>query len=183
MIEEWNDIIEFENCYQVNTLGDVKSLPRFVNAKNNSQRMIKEKILKKSLSNCGYYHIIIRKPNNNKCCLKLIHRLVAKAFIPNPNNLPEVNHKNGIKTDNRVENLEWCTSSQNQIHAIKNKLYETAHGENHCCAKLTEKEVAEIRNKYIPRIYSTRMLAKEYGVNKQTIQSIISNKTWKMMKS
>ena len=102
-----------------------------------------------------------------------VHRLVAMKYIPNPENKREVNHKNGIKDDNRVCNLEWNTSSENTRHAIKTGLQNHDH-----LRKLTMLEVEEIRKKYVPYIYSTRTLAKEYGVTRSAIYYIIQNKTY-----
>lgn len=80
----------------------------------------RNKFLVPQKHNKGYYYIELRV--NKKRVLKLIHRLIAQTFIPNPENKPQVNHINGDKTDNRVENLEWCTNSENQIHAHLNGL-------------------------------------------------------------
>ncbi len=123
-----------------------------------------------------------------------VHRLVASAFIPNPDNKPFINHKNGVKNDNRVENLEWCTSQENTQHALKNGLYPDrkkievnyAKGERSGNSKLTEKQVLEIRQKYKPgrsktarNGYSSLKLAEEYGVSKPLILSIIHRRSWK----
>ena len=99
-----------------------------------------------------------------------IHIMVAKTFIDNPNNKPEVNHKNGIKHDNRVENLEWNTKSENEKHKVLNGL--------HNFAKLNVIDVEQIRKEYKPRVVSTYTLAKKYNVSQGTIHSIIKNKTW-----
>jgi hypothetical protein len=108
---------------------------------------------------------------NNK--LYSVHRLVAKKYIPNPHNKPQVNHVNGIKTDNRVENLEWVTRSENTIHRynVLNKKHNSDY-----LRVLTDLQVNEIRKKYIPRIYSMEKLSKEYNVGVATIHRII-NKT------
>jgi hypothetical protein len=95
------------NGYEIHIDGKVFSLKR-------------NKFLKVSQNIKGYYKVDIC--NNGIKAKKLIHRLLAEAFIPNPFNKLQVNHINGIKTDNRIENLEWCTSSENQIHAYKLKL-------------------------------------------------------------
>lgn len=106
----------------------------------------------------------------------LVHRVVAEAFIPNPLNKPQVNHKNGIKTDNRAENLEWVTQSENIKHAYDNKLMIKTHKE--CWnALLDENQVHEIRlliNKKIKQ----REIAKSYNVSEQTISSIKHNRIY-----
>lgn len=118
-MEIWKDVIWYENIYQISNQWDLKSL-------SNSCKK-KEKILI-SADNWSWYRIYLLC---NKWLHKnmLAHRLVAQAFIPNPNNKKFVNHINGIKTDNRVENLEWCTSSENNLHAYRTWLNRTT--DNH----------------------------------------------------
>jgi hypothetical protein len=104
-----------------------------------------------------------------------IHRLVAEAYIDNINNHPQVNHINCNKTDNRVENLEWCTPSQNIKHAFINKLRISAFGEKHANSKLTELKVLEIRNSSL----SKKELSTLYNVSYNTIRIIINRNAWK----
>lgn len=104
--EIWKDIPNFPN-YQVSNLGDIKRKYKNGNIK----------ILKKGFDKDGYYIVCLCE--NNKKTTKRINILVAQTFIDNPNNYPIINHKNGIKTDNRVENLEWCTYSHNMKEAYK----------------------------------------------------------------
>lgn len=173
MEETWKDIKNFEGLYQVSNLGRVKSLTRI---RSNNNCVYRGRILKSQLNNCGYEMIPLCK--ESKRFLKSIHRLVAQAFIPNPDNLPEVNHLNG-KNDNRAESLEWNSKSDNMHHATKNKLIRK--GENVNTAKLTQIQVKEIRNKYKPRHYTMKMLAEEYGVCHATIQKIIYLTNWKSL--
>lgn len=107
-----------------------------------------------------------------------ISRLVAECFIPNPENKPEVNHKNGIKTDNRVENLEWATRSENQKHAFSTGLQKPNLGENAGGSKLTNSLVAEIRKRYKLGSKLTH-IAKDFGMSHTAIHYIVNNKTWK----
>lgn len=118
MKEIYKDIIDYENTYQISNLGNVKSLKRIVNGRNGKIKL-KTKILKYSLVR-GYKAVNIWK--NGKYKNVKIHRLVGLYFVENKDNKKCINHINGIKTDNRVENLEWCTYSENLIHAYKNKL-------------------------------------------------------------
>ena len=103
--EKWKYISEFGDHYQVSTLGRVKSLKR-------------RKILSTSLDSGGYPTVLLSNPLlHSKRKRRLVHRLVAKAFILNPRNKREINHKNAVKTDNRATNLEWCTRKENVHHA------------------------------------------------------------------
>lgn len=112
MTEQWKDITGFEGIYQISSTGRIKSLKRVVPTWNGT-KTIPERILKLQIQKNGY---IKHK------FLGLIHRLVAKAFIPTDNYELVVNHINGVKHDNRVENLEWCTVQENNLHAIKTGL-------------------------------------------------------------
>ena len=108
MTEEiWRPVVGYEGLYEVSSYGRVRSLDRYIN--NNSFR--KGKILKFSTNRRGYLkaHLSL----NNKVKTYLVHRIVAISFIPNPDNLPEVNHKDEDKTNNSVDNLEWCNRSYN----------------------------------------------------------------------
>lgn len=122
-MEEWKDIEGYEGLYQVSNKGNGRSLDRTVQMKNKWGETMtvfkKGRILKKHLYPNGYEFFSLHK--DGKCKQLLVHRVVAKAFIPNPNNLPEVNHKNEKKESNNVENLEWCTHPYNSTYNDKHK--------------------------------------------------------------
>lgn len=110
-MEEWMNIEGYEGLYQVSNEGRVKSLQREIVYKDGRKKVLEEKILRNILSDLGYYHVMLSKdgvPKRYK-----VHRLVAKAFIPNPNNLPIINHKDENPKNNVVDNLEWCTQGYN----------------------------------------------------------------------
>ena len=107
-----------------------------------------------------------------------VARLVAALFLSNPENKPQVNHKDGNPHNNKVENLEWCTASENIKHGYDTGLNPNK-GETHYQAKLTEEQVKEIRVKYIPYKNSQYKLAKEYGVSRGCIYEIVSGINWK----
>lgn len=119
-MEIYKDIRGFEGKYQISNYGNVKSL-HFCNGK-------KEKILKQTICR-NYLEVCLSK--NNKAKSYFVHRLVAQAFIPNPLNLPEVNHKDGNKHNNKQENLEWCTRLENMRHAKEHNLIKIVRGKDH----------------------------------------------------
>ena len=117
MAEEWRDIEGYEGLYQVSNLGNVRSLRT-------------KAIMKTNITNWGYCQVCLRAHGERKN--KAVHRLVAIAFIPNSESKDEVNHINGIKTDNRADNLEWVTRRENIRHAYKSGLrnaVDEAHGQ------------------------------------------------------
>lgn len=172
MQEIWKDIKEYEGLYQISNLGRVKSLPR-------NGTILKEKILKNINTNKNYFAVTLSKKDKTKKIL--VHRLVAEAFISNPENKPQVNHINGVKTDNRVENLEWCTPKENSIHAIKNGL-KNDYGFNNKFSKFSYEDIKFIREKYVKgdKKFGCRGLAKKFNVSKSTISYIINNVTYSM---
>ena len=118
-MEIWKDIEGFEGLYQVSDEGRIKSLPREIVYKDGRKKILKEKILENVKNDLGYYFVQLYK--NGEKSRKKVHRLVAEAFIQNPNNLPQVNHKDERKTNNRVENLEWCTHEYNMNYGTRNE--------------------------------------------------------------
>ena len=118
-IEVWKPIKGYENLYEVSNLGNIKSLSREIITSNNKKYFTKCKILKKDISNKGYYRVIFKI--NKKSKHYSVSRLVAEAFIPNPNNLPCVNHKDENPLNNCVSNLEWCTHKYNMNYGTRNQ--------------------------------------------------------------
>ena len=128
-------------------------------------------LLKPQPNQKGYLRVVIGKKRY------FVHRLVAEAFIPNPNNLPQVNHKDGNKENNNVNNLEWVNNKQNREHAVKNKLH--LCGEKCSYSKLNEEKVLFIRKYY--NEFSIKTLAEMFNVSRSTVSDVINNRTWKQI--
>lgn len=170
-MEIWKTVEGFEN-YQVSNLGRVKSLEKYYLMRNKHPLLLAEKILKLSKSN---KYLSIGFCINGKQKRISIHRLVALAFIPNLENKPMVNHIDGNKLNNRVENLEWCTAKENTIHSFKIGVNKGNIGEKHPMVKITEKDVLEIRNSKL----TPKVLAEIYNINRTSVYDIKSKRTWK----
>jgi len=170
--EVWKDIKGYVGYYQVSNLGRILSLQR----KYSTIKFCVESILKLRKDKYGYLRCnLCRK---SKRTYKCTHRLVAEAFIPNSDNKLQVNHKNGIKTDNRVENLEWCTAKENVYHR-DNVLGKHNRGENHNLAKLTVADVTNIKLLLMIGVSKQTEIAPLFNISVSHISSINRNKTWR----
>ena len=135
---------------------------------------IKGFVLKPVLNKYGYHSVSLKV--GGKFHPYRVNRLVALAFIPNPDNKPEVNHINGNKTDNRIENLEWVTSRENQLHATQ--VLGKCVGENHGMAKITDNDVREICKLFVEG-YQNKKISEMLGVEVGTVAPIRTGDTWK----
>ena len=135
--------------------------------------------LKTRMNKDGYIMVTLGKTKRTSF---LVHRLVATYFIPNPNNLPEVNHKDKKRDNNDVDNLEWCTREYNIKHSIENIRKTMIHrstGENNVKAKMSEKDVIEIRDLYDNKIFTIQEITDIYDSSWSTINNIVKRLTWK----
>ena len=180
------DIEGYEGLYKIDEIGNIWSYPKHKH---------RGKFLKQILRKDGYMEVGLTKNKTRKTFI--VHRLVAKTFIENKNNKKEVNHKDGIKTNNNALNLEWVTSSENQIHAIKNGLQ--AFTEKHRISAIENGRKNGMKNKGVLKIEkrkttelqdqeiieklkngtSSSKLATEYAVSKKTILNIKNNRKYK----
>lgn len=177
MEEKWIPIIGYETKYELSNYGKVKSIKRLVYGRNLKLVTKKEKIMVTNSLRKGYKYIELY---NDKLERKKfsIHRLIAIHFIPNPNNYPMINHKDGNTLNNSIDNLEWCTASQNTRHAFDTGLLVTRKGESCTQSKLTEQQVKDI---HILKHYgmTSKAISKIYQVSFSTICDIFQGRTWK----
>ena len=164
--EIWKDIVDYEGFYQGSNYGRIKSFYKG-----------KVRIIKPLLQKGGYLTVNLYKSGNQK--MYRLHILIAKAFNPNPDNKPTVNHFDGNKFNNCIENLVWATCKENNEHAYKTGLKKL--GENNAQAKLTNEQVRWIRENCIlgDKKLGAKALAKSFGVTKAVILNIIHYRTYK----
>ena len=174
--EIWVDIKGYEGLYQISTKGNVKSLERLVSTKGGALRKVSEKLRENTFDKDGYHRIALHK--EGKRSMKFVHRLVAIGFIENPDNLPQVNHKDGVKSNNCVDNLEWVTEKENAIHSYDILGNKAANRESNGSAKLTEEAVQDIRSNYIKYKTPSKLFADKYGVSGSTICYVARGDTW-----
>lgn len=159
----WKDIEGFKGLYQINPMGTVRSFAYGY-----------PKVMKPHRMKVGYMAITFGgRP-------RYLHRLLAEAFIPNPDGKLYINHKDGDKTNNRLENLEWCTHQENMQHAQRTGLVPPSNigpGEKSPAAKLTDSKVRSIKD-MLAHGYSHQFIADMFGVAKGTIGWIKRGKTW-----
>lgn len=164
MEEKFVPIKGYEELYEISNLGRVK------------QAGMHGKIMKLQLKSTGYVNIKLCRPKNHK--YYRVHRLVAENFIDNPENKPHVNHIDGNKENNSVNNLEWVTPLENIRHAHANGYYENIIGEKQWGAKLNEGKVREMRKRK-EQGESAESLSQYFNVNQTHVYSICNRKKWK----
>lgn len=167
-IEIWRPIEGFPG-YEVSSLGRVWSF-RTTTAQNTKHGRERGLVADRY----GYKTVRLHRNGYAKCCT--VHRLVASAFLPNPRNCPQVNHINCIKTDNRVDNLQWCTAKENTDHLVLAGC--KPKGEHHGMARLTDQDVVESWNRRAMG-ESTASIARSFNVTSETIGHIFRGNTWK----
>lgn len=177
MTEIWKDVVGYEGLYLVSENGAVKSVKRKAPV---SGRQVHEKMLSPWFNFRGYMLVTLHK-NGKKNSIP-VHILVAKAFIDNPENKPEVNHCNGIKTDNHKSNLEWNTRLENQRHSVYT-LGKHHAGEAHYRAKLKVSQIIEMRELFKTGRYSKAEIGRMFGVGKDHAINIINGRCWKTLKT
>lgn len=179
MKEIWKDIRGYKGLYRISSLGKVESIERinyFPYKGVLRKRIIGGILLKQKINTYGYFCIALCK--NGKMKHYILSNLIGKHFIPNPDNKFAINHKDGNKLNNNINNLEWLSVSENLKHAHRTGLIDNkgSKNPNH---KLTEADILQIRKLFPPAFDYTQVdIARIYNVNKGQISCIIKRKTW-----
>lgn len=176
--EVWKPVKGFESFYEVSDCGNIRSIERYINLPTHSY-LKKQKLLTQFKDGRGYKHVKLYDGFGHPKSL-CIHRVVLPTFLENSDNLPEINHMDGNKLNNRLDNLEWCTRSYNIEHIYANGLRDpsTYKGSGNHNSKLTEEQVINIRSDR--RLYKSlyRELAEKYNVGTTLIGYIVNNQVW-----
>ena len=186
MTEIWKDVPGYGGLYQASNTGHLRT--------HNWKNTGATRIMKPGYDANGYLRTVFVNPYTRRNKTIKVHRIVGLTWIKDYSSKPEINHKNGIKDDNRIENLEWVTHKENFDHSVvngkqphlfkkgqapHNKGITTLAGSQIGTSLLLEHEVIEIRLKYKPRIYTRQMLAVEYGVTEGCIKDVVCKRSWK----
>jgi hypothetical protein len=170
-MEIWKDIEGLEGVYQISTLGRVRRLA----GKNARGRKFSEKIRKASINNTGYEQMSILY--RGTVIKALLHRMVATAFLPNPNNFPVVNHLDTNPRNNRVENLEWCTQSHNALHSVHCGGHRNTLGSKNYRATISESRVKQIVG-LRSLLYSVADISAATGASYSAVHKILNGYSW-----
>ena len=179
--EIWKDVVGYEGFYKVSSKGKIISVARY--KKNHSKlQSVEEKEISQYLNpKNGYVYVYLCK--NGEYKNKRLHRVVAEAFLPNEEGYKQINHKDGVRSNNSVDNLEWCDKSYNMKHAIALGLKKDGFkkGSENISAKLSDEDVEWIRShyKYRDKEFGISKIAKKFNVHRATIGRIINNHSWK----
>lgn len=169
--ETWRNAYNSNGTYAISSIGRMKRLEHSVLDKRGVVQLFKERLLKPCKTNHGYFSYTISV--NGNVFRMLAHRFVAIAFIPNPDNKPHINHIDSNRQNNKVENLEWCTHSENMKHSFLSG-NSSQLGDKNSCSKLTTKQVINI-------FFSTGSsynVAKKYPITAKTVRDIRGRKSW-----
>lgn len=174
-VEVWKDIEGYEGLYQVSSFGRVKSMARITSSPSGRWRPLKERIMSQKISNEGYYVIGFSK--NSERSMPNVHKLVANAFIPNPNAKDTVNHKDGDKLNNHVSNLEWATRHEQMAHAFDTGLIDPRNR-----TKFTQELKEKIQDYYVETGCSIRELCRVFGIKPRSAGRIVEAAGDKLLK-
>jgi hypothetical protein len=169
----WKQVPNY-SLYEASTEGEIRS--------TNYKRTGKKVILKPALDNCGYLRTMLKRDCGTIHTVK-VHRIICQTFLENPENKPCVNHKNSIRNDNRLLNLEWCTLSENQKHSFASKR-KCVVGEKNPAATITNEQAKEILANYefgkkSKKGITKKEIALKYNTSFAVIKSLVQRKTWK----
>ena len=167
MEEQWKDIEGYEGIYQVSNLGRVRSLDRTYTMKNGRKQSQKGRFMIARVDKDGYEIIKLRTLTSRVA--HRVHRLVAQAFIPNPDNLALINHKDENKTNNRADNLEWCTNSYNLSYGSCLEKMSSSHRNRHYLSKPIEQYTAD--GQFVKAYPSSAEAMRQTGIHKNNIRA------------
>lgn len=172
MEEIWKDIEGYEGLYQISNLGRIRSLDRVVVTKRNTRTNLKGMLLKSTKDRDGYLQVVLSK--QSKLTTVKVHRVVAKHFIDNPENKTQINHLNGVKNDNRVENINWCTNSENNKHAYDTNLKKPRGKWISLDWNAKKVEQYDLKNNFICSYDSIAKASNALGISKTSISRCCS---------
>lgn len=170
MTEIWKDVSEFEGLYEVSNLGRVRSIDRIIVRRNGILLPLRGKILLQyeKYGNSTIPRLQVNLSKEGKCYSKTVSRLVAKAFIPNPDNLPQVNHKDENPANNCVDNLEWCTGAYNHNYGTRN--------ERHAQKLKKQVDMFTLKHEFIKRYNSIKEAAEDIDGDPSAITKVCKGK-------
>ncbi|MDW4095146.1 NUMOD4 domain-containing protein [Staphylococcus saprophyticus] len=178
--ETWKDIKEYEGLYSISSTGRVKRLARNRIIATGVNKPLKEKEIKTFKGKLGYIHVNLWK--NGQMKQHRIHRLIMLTFTNKPQDKNVINHIDGDKTNNTLDNLEWCTARENTIHVYRTGLAKGKKGNENSQGKLTDEEVIAMRKLYATGDYTQKEIGEFFGVSRENARDIVNGKRWAWLK-